>query len=96
MRSTSRPCSPIHHHEGHTKLASSHRASPVRMGPSTLKKGLEERRVGKGGGELGRGGGAGVEAKPWRRCVGFASAFCRAVPRVLHVVSLSRSTWLGH
>lgn len=43
MWSTSRPCSPVHHHEGHTKLASSPpRASPVRMGPSyVLKKGLQ-------------------------------------------------------
>ncbi|XP_060056310.1 ubiquitin carboxyl-terminal hydrolase 20 isoform X1 [Erinaceus europaeus] len=39
MRPTSRPCSPIHHHEGHTKLASSPpRASPVRMGPSYVLK----------------------------------------------------------
>lgn len=50
MRSTSRPCSPVHHHEGHAKLASSpHRASPVRMGPAyVLKKGLEERAGGEG------------------------------------------------
>ncbi|ELK07273.1 Ubiquitin carboxyl-terminal hydrolase 20 [Pteropus alecto] len=41
MRSASRPCSPVHHHEGHAKLASSPaRASPVRLGPSyVLKKG---------------------------------------------------------
>lgn len=41
IRSSSRPCSPIHHHEGHAKLSSSTpRASPVRMGPSyVLKKG---------------------------------------------------------
>lgn len=41
IRSSSRPCSPVHHHEGHTKLSSSPpRASPVRMGPSyVLKKG---------------------------------------------------------
>ncbi|XP_005625298.1 ubiquitin carboxyl-terminal hydrolase 20 [Canis lupus familiaris] len=39
MWSTSRPCSPVHHHEGHTKLASSPpRASPVRMGPSYVLK----------------------------------------------------------
>ncbi|KAF4016756.1 hypothetical protein G4228_008187 [Cervus hanglu yarkandensis] len=39
MRSTSRPCSPVHHHEGHAKLASSpHRASPVRMGPAYVLK----------------------------------------------------------
>ncbi|XP_057578384.1 ubiquitin carboxyl-terminal hydrolase 20 isoform X1 [Hippopotamus amphibius kiboko] len=39
MRSASRPCSPVHHHEGHAKLASSpHRASPVRMGPSYVLK----------------------------------------------------------
>ncbi|KAJ8792467.1 hypothetical protein J1605_019686 [Eschrichtius robustus] len=45
MRSASRPCSPVHHHEGHAKLAGSPpRASPVRMGPSyVLKKGSEER-----------------------------------------------------
>ncbi|XP_059514285.1 ubiquitin carboxyl-terminal hydrolase 20 isoform X3 [Myotis daubentonii] len=39
MRSVSRPCSPVHHHEGHTKLASSPpRASPVRMGPAYVLK----------------------------------------------------------
>ncbi|XP_006104835.1 ubiquitin carboxyl-terminal hydrolase 20 [Myotis lucifugus] len=39
MRSASRPCSPVHHHEGHTKLASSPpRASPVRMGPAYVLK----------------------------------------------------------
>lgn len=39
MRSASRPCSPVHHHEGHAKLASSPpRASPVRMGPSYVLK----------------------------------------------------------
>ncbi|XP_037001000.2 ubiquitin carboxyl-terminal hydrolase 20 isoform X1 [Artibeus jamaicensis] len=38
MRSSSRPCSPVHH-EGHAKLASSPpRASPVRMGPSYMLK----------------------------------------------------------
>ncbi|CAO2598034.1 Ubiquitin carboxyl-terminal hydrolase 20 [Lemmus lemmus] len=37
--SSSRPCSPVHHHEGHTKLSSSPpRASPVRMGPSYVLK----------------------------------------------------------
>lgn len=48
MRSVSRPCSPVHHHEGHTKLASSPpRASPVRMGPAyVLKKGVEGWREG--------------------------------------------------
>ncbi|XP_023371922.1 ubiquitin carboxyl-terminal hydrolase 20 isoform X3 [Otolemur garnettii] len=42
LRSSSRPCSPVHH-EGHAKLSSSPpRASPVRMGPSyVLKKGSE-------------------------------------------------------
>lgn len=41
IRSPSRPCSPVHLHEGHAKLSSSPpRASPVRMGPSyVLKKG---------------------------------------------------------
>lgn len=41
LRSSSRPCSPVHHHEGHAKLSSSPpRASPVRMAPSyVLKKG---------------------------------------------------------
>lgn len=41
IRSSSRPCSPVHQHEGHTKLSSSSpRSSPVRMGPSyVLKKG---------------------------------------------------------
>lgn len=45
MRSASRPCSPVHHHEGHAKLASSPpRVSPVRMAPSyMLRKGLEHR-----------------------------------------------------
>ncbi|XP_073761727.1 ubiquitin carboxyl-terminal hydrolase 20 isoform X5 [Callorhinus ursinus] len=39
MRSASRPCSPVHHHEGHAKLAGSPpRASPVRMGPSYVFK----------------------------------------------------------
>uniref|UniRef100_A0A7N5JTQ2 Ubiquitin carboxyl-terminal hydrolase n=1 Tax=Ailuropoda melanoleuca TaxID=9646 RepID=A0A7N5JTQ2_AILME len=39
MRSASRPCSPVHHHEGHSKLAGSPpRASPVRMGPSYVLK----------------------------------------------------------
>ncbi|XP_052581609.1 ubiquitin carboxyl-terminal hydrolase 20 isoform X1 [Peromyscus californicus insignis] len=39
IRSSSRPCSPVHHHEGHTKLSSSPpRASPVRMGPSYVLK----------------------------------------------------------
>lgn len=39
MHSVSRPCSPVHHHEGHTKLASSPpRASPVRMGPAYVLK----------------------------------------------------------
>ena len=44
IRSSSRPCSPVHHHEGHTKVSSSPpRASPVRMGPSyVLKKGSGE------------------------------------------------------
>lgn len=44
MRSTSRPCSPVRHHEGHAKLAGSPpRASPVRMGPSyVLKKGWQD------------------------------------------------------
>lgn len=55
MRSVSRPCSPVHHHEGHPKLASTPpRASPVRMGPSyVLKKGSES-----GGQEASR-------APPW-------------------------------
>ncbi|XP_040818732.1 ubiquitin carboxyl-terminal hydrolase 20 isoform X2 [Ochotona curzoniae] len=39
LRSSSRPCSPVHHHEGHAKLSSSPpRASPVRMGPSYVLK----------------------------------------------------------
>ncbi|XP_023388722.1 ubiquitin carboxyl-terminal hydrolase 20 [Pteropus vampyrus] len=39
MRSASRPCSPVHHHEGHAKLAGSPaRASPVRLGPSYVLK----------------------------------------------------------
>ncbi|XP_022356498.1 ubiquitin carboxyl-terminal hydrolase 20 isoform X3 [Enhydra lutris kenyoni] len=39
MRSSSRPCSPVHHHEGHSKLAGSPpRSSPVRMGPSYVLK----------------------------------------------------------
>nr|XP_027798686.1 ubiquitin carboxyl-terminal hydrolase 20 isoform X1 [Marmota flaviventris]XP_027798689.1 ubiquitin carboxyl-terminal hydrolase 20 isoform X1 [Marmota flaviventris]XP_027798696.1 ubiquitin carboxyl-terminal hydrolase 20 isoform X1 [Marmota flaviventris] len=39
LRSSSRPCSPVHHREGHTKLSSSPpRASPVRMGPSYVLK----------------------------------------------------------
>ncbi|XP_027946348.1 ubiquitin carboxyl-terminal hydrolase 20 isoform X3 [Eumetopias jubatus] len=39
LRSASRPCSPVHHHEGHAKLAGSPpRASPVRMGPSYVFK----------------------------------------------------------
>ncbi|XP_044120629.1 ubiquitin carboxyl-terminal hydrolase 20 isoform X1 [Neovison vison] len=39
MRSSSRPCSPAHHHEGHAKLAGSPpRSSPVRMGPSYVLK----------------------------------------------------------
>uniref|UniRef100_A0A2K5EGZ7 Ubiquitin carboxyl-terminal hydrolase n=1 Tax=Aotus nancymaae TaxID=37293 RepID=A0A2K5EGZ7_AOTNA len=39
LRSSSRPCSPIHHHEGHAKLSSSPpRASPVRMAPSYVLK----------------------------------------------------------
>lgn len=44
MRSSSRPCSPAHHHEGHAKLAGSPpRSSPVRMGPSyVLKKGWQD------------------------------------------------------
>lgn len=70
MRS-SRPCSPVHHHEGHAKLASSpHRASPVRMGPAyVLKKGSEERAGGEGRRagppilELGQGAGAGRVAE---------------------------------
>lgn len=46
LRSSSRPCSPVHHHEGHAKLSSSPpRASPVRMGPSyVLKKGWQASR----------------------------------------------------
>lgn len=56
MRSASHPCSPVHLHEGHAKLASSPpRASPVRMGPSyVLKKGSGER--------AGREGGQGIPA----------------------------------
>lgn len=52
MRSASRPCSPVHHHEGHAKLAGSPpRASPVRMGPSyVLKKGSQELAPREGGG----------------------------------------------
>ncbi|XP_015353194.1 ubiquitin carboxyl-terminal hydrolase 20 [Marmota marmota marmota] len=39
LRSSSRPCSPVHHREGHAKLSSSPpRASPVRMGPSYMLK----------------------------------------------------------
>nr|XP_040139769.1 ubiquitin carboxyl-terminal hydrolase 20 [Ictidomys tridecemlineatus] len=39
LRSSSRPCSPVHHREGHAKLSSSPpRASPVRMGPSYVLK----------------------------------------------------------
>lgn len=39
MHSSSRPCSPAHHHEGHAKLAGSPpRSSPVRMGPSYVLK----------------------------------------------------------
>ncbi|KAF6128114.1 ubiquitin specific peptidase 20 [Phyllostomus discolor] len=39
MRSASRPCSPVHHLEGHAKLAGSPpRASPVRVGPSYVLK----------------------------------------------------------
>ncbi|XP_073872378.1 ubiquitin carboxyl-terminal hydrolase 20 isoform X3 [Macaca fascicularis] len=39
LRSSSRPCSPVHHHEGHAKLSSSPpRASPVRMAPSYVLK----------------------------------------------------------
>lgn len=64
MRSASRPCSPVHHHEGHAKLAGSPpRASPVRMGPSyMLKKGSQELAPREGGpaspgGALGAGGG---------------------------------------
>lgn len=67
MRSTSRPCSPVHHHEGHTKLASSPpRASPVRMGPSyVLKKGSEDQagRVGQQGSPSWSSG-LGVESEP--------------------------------
>lgn len=84
MRSTSRPCSPVHHHEGHTKLASSpHRASPVRMGPAyVLKKGLEERAGGKGrrGARAGAGG-PGPEAAPLAAVLGLQAlsvGLCRA------------------
>uniref|UniRef100_A0A5F4WKI0 Ubiquitin carboxyl-terminal hydrolase n=1 Tax=Callithrix jacchus TaxID=9483 RepID=A0A5F4WKI0_CALJA len=39
LRSSSRPCSPVHHHEGHAKLSSSPpRASPVRTAPSYVLK----------------------------------------------------------
>uniref|UniRef100_A0A2I3GT75 Ubiquitin carboxyl-terminal hydrolase n=1 Tax=Nomascus leucogenys TaxID=61853 RepID=A0A2I3GT75_NOMLE len=39
LRSSSRPCSPVHHHEGHAKLSSSPpRASPMRMAPSYVLK----------------------------------------------------------
>nr|XP_045006567.1 ubiquitin carboxyl-terminal hydrolase 20 [Jaculus jaculus]XP_045006572.1 ubiquitin carboxyl-terminal hydrolase 20 [Jaculus jaculus]XP_045006573.1 ubiquitin carboxyl-terminal hydrolase 20 [Jaculus jaculus] len=39
IRSSSRPCSPVHHCEGHAKLSSSPpRASPVKMGPSYVLK----------------------------------------------------------
>ncbi|XP_046307852.1 ubiquitin carboxyl-terminal hydrolase 20 isoform X2 [Marmota monax] len=39
LRSSSRPCSPVHHREGHAKLSGSPpRASPVRMGPSYVLK----------------------------------------------------------
>ncbi|XP_005004012.1 ubiquitin carboxyl-terminal hydrolase 20 isoform X2 [Cavia porcellus] len=39
MRSPSRPCSPVHLHEGHTKLPSSPpRASPARLGPPYMLK----------------------------------------------------------
>ncbi|KAM6184064.1 ubiquitin carboxyl-terminal hydrolase 20 isoform 3-T3 [Erethizon dorsatum] len=39
IRSPSRPCSPVHLHEGQAKLSSSPpRASPVRMGPSYVLK----------------------------------------------------------
>lgn len=59
MRSTSRPCSPVHQHEGHAKLASSPpRASPVRAGPAyVLRKGVE------GWGEGGQRGWA------WESCL---------------------------
>lgn len=84
MRSTSRPCSPVHHHEGHTKLASSpHRASPVRMGPAyVLKKGSEERagRKGRRGARAGAGG-PGPEAAPLAAVLGLQAlsvGLCRA------------------
>ena len=68
MRSASRPCSPVRHHEGHAKLASSPpRASPVRMGPSyVLKKGWRGRagRVGRQGGRA-RSSGPGARVMPW-------------------------------
>ena len=87
---TSRPYSPVHHHEGHAKLASSpHRASPVRMGPAyVLKKGSEERAGGEGRRagppilELGRGRGRGGRGCAPGGGVWFASTcyqgLCRA------------------
>lgn len=68
MRSASRPCSPVRHHEGHAKLTSSPpRASPVRMGPSyVLKKGWRGRagRVGRQGGRA-HSSGPGARVMPW-------------------------------
>lgn len=80
MRSASRPCSPVHHHEGHAKLAGSPpRASPVRMGPSyVLKKGSQELAP-REGGPASPGGlsGPGVE-------IGVLAAFFRHVfPRAV-------------
>lgn len=78
MRSASRPCSPVHHHEGHAKLAGSPpRASPVRMGPSyVLKKGWQDRagRAGQWvGGASARAGGAGSASRA-------TAAFAAAAP----------------
>lgn len=90
MRSASRPCSPVHHHEGHAKLASSPpRASPVRMGPSyVLKKGSEDR-AGRAG-QQGAGtwsSGLAVEVVPV--AVIFECSLPGAVPRTPPAVSLS-------
>lgn len=101
MRSSSRPCSPVHHHEGHAKLASSpHRASPVRMGPAyVLKKGSEEGQVERGGGQglpSGALGGVGVRRlHPWRRCLVCKHLLPGSAPRALRAVSLSPPNTAG-
>lgn len=66
MRSASRPCSPVHHHEGHTKLASSPpRASPVRMGPSYVLKKGSQGQAGRVGQQGSPGWSAGWKASLW-------------------------------